>query len=503
MPSSMPTKTPKSVMLRTSPRDVRADRVLLLDQRPRVRLDLLHAERDLAVALVDVEHHGLDHVAHVDQLRRVLDALGPRHLGDVDQALDAGLELDERAVVGERDHLAADALADRVAHRRVAPRIGLDLLQAQRDALGLRVEAQHLHLDLVADLEQLARVVDPAPGHVGDVQQAVDAAEVDERAVVGDVLDHAVDDLALLEALERRRAQRSRSFSRSARRESTMLPRRLLNLMILNLSLSPISAFEVAHRAQVDLRAGQERLHADVDGEAALHAREDHALDGLVGLVGLADVVPDLEPVGLLLGEHDAAVFVLGLLDQDVDHVADVTSRCASLVHELPAVDQAFGLEADVHLDVVVVHGEDAAVDDLALLDLAAFALEEVGEALAARLGLLRHEETITPGCRRSRRRNFRLGPRIGRFVRERASASRAPRGSVPRPRRPRPRWRGRARPARPRLAAERARQRLALVARISAQSSGSLAGDAREVAEARALEREGAAPERPASARA
>ena len=41
---------------------------------------------------------------------------------------------------------------------------------------------------------------DAAPGHVGDVQQAVDAAQVDERAVVGDVLDEAVDDLAFREA---------------------------------------------------------------------------------------------------------------------------------------------------------------------------------------------------------------------------------------------------------------------------------------------------------------
>ena len=44
-------------------------------------------------------------------------------------------------------------------------------------------------------------MVDAPPRHVGDVQQAVDAAEIDEGAVFGDVLDHAVDDLALGEAL--------------------------------------------------------------------------------------------------------------------------------------------------------------------------------------------------------------------------------------------------------------------------------------------------------------
>ena len=58
-----------------------------------------------------------------------------------------------------------------------------------------------LHLHRLADVEHLGRVVDAPPRDVGDVQQAVDAAEVDERAVVGDVLDHAVDDLALFEVL--------------------------------------------------------------------------------------------------------------------------------------------------------------------------------------------------------------------------------------------------------------------------------------------------------------
>ncbi len=44
MPSSTPTKMPKSVMLRTLPLMIGAERVLVLEQRPRVRLELLHAE---------------------------------------------------------------------------------------------------------------------------------------------------------------------------------------------------------------------------------------------------------------------------------------------------------------------------------------------------------------------------------------------------------------------------------------------------------------------------
>jgi hypothetical protein len=103
------------------------------------------------------------------------------------------------------------------------------------DAVALVVDADDLHLDGLADGEHFGRVVDPAPGDVGDVQQAVDAAEVDERTVVGDVLDHAVDNLALFELLDDLAERCSaRLSSRIARRDTTMLPRRLSILRIWN-----------------------------------------------------------------------------------------------------------------------------------------------------------------------------------------------------------------------------------------------------------------------------
>ena len=39
----------------------------------------------------------------------------------------------------------------------------------------------------------LGRMIDPAPCDVSDMQQAVDATEIDERTVVSDVLDHALE----------------------------------------------------------------------------------------------------------------------------------------------------------------------------------------------------------------------------------------------------------------------------------------------------------------------
>jgi hypothetical protein len=81
----------------------------------------------------------------------------------VDEALDARLELDEGAVVGDRHDLAVDLLARRVRLFGVVPRILLRLLEAEGNALGLGVVLEDLDGDLVADLEDLVRVVHAAP----------------------------------------------------------------------------------------------------------------------------------------------------------------------------------------------------------------------------------------------------------------------------------------------------------------------------------------------------
>src|SRR5699024_11973543 len=49
---------------------------------------------------------------------------------------------------------------------------------------------------LLANLEDLLRALYAAPGHLGNVEQAVRAAKIDERAEIGYVLHHALDSLA-------------------------------------------------------------------------------------------------------------------------------------------------------------------------------------------------------------------------------------------------------------------------------------------------------------------
>ncbi len=111
--------------------DPRTGRVLLGQGQPGVLLGLLHPEGDLFFFGINPQNHRLDPFADADQLRRVPDVAGPAHLGDVHEPLDTALQLDEGAVVGDRDHLALDANADGVLFFDALPGVGLELLEAE------------------------------------------------------------------------------------------------------------------------------------------------------------------------------------------------------------------------------------------------------------------------------------------------------------------------------------------------------------------------------------
>src|SRR3954465_500385 len=106
----------------------------------------------------------------------------------MDQAFEALFELDERPVIGGRDHASFNVRADGVTIDSVEPRVRRELLEPERDALLFVVVLQNFYLDLVADVDEVARMSEASPAHVGDVEQTVEAAEIDERAVVGEVL---------------------------------------------------------------------------------------------------------------------------------------------------------------------------------------------------------------------------------------------------------------------------------------------------------------------------
>src|SRR6185312_3664724 len=96
----------------------------------------------------------------------------------------------------EIDNLALDLRANRELAFDIVPRIRHLLLETQAHAFLLAIDIENHHVDVLANLQHFRRMPNTAPAHVRDMQQAIDAVEIDERAEIRDVLDRALADIA-------------------------------------------------------------------------------------------------------------------------------------------------------------------------------------------------------------------------------------------------------------------------------------------------------------------
>ena len=130
---------------------------------------------------VEADDLQLEVLALVDDVARVGDALVAQ-LADVDQALEAVADADEGAEVDELRDRAVDDVADLEVGHRGVPRVRLQAADRQADPATLVVDVDDLGLDLFTDAVAGLGVVDLVPRELALVDEAVDAAEVDEHA---------------------------------------------------------------------------------------------------------------------------------------------------------------------------------------------------------------------------------------------------------------------------------------------------------------------------------
>src|SRR5205085_3974261 len=189
---------------------------------------------------------------------------------------------------------------------------------------------------------------DTAPGDVGDVQQAIDAAEVDERTVIGDILDDAVDHLTLFEVLHQLLTLLGAGLfqDRTARHHDVAAA--AIHLEDLERLGVVHQRRDVADRTDIDLRARQEGDSAiEVDGEAALDLVEDDAVDLLVVLERLLQLAPALFAARLVARQHGFAEGIFDAVEEHLDFVTDLEIAFAAGPGEFAQRHAAFGLQAD------------------------------------------------------------------------------------------------------------------------------------------------------------
>ena len=227
---------------------------------------------------------------------------------------------------------------------------------------------QHLNLDLLVDRHHLAGVADAAPAHVGDVEEAVDAAEIDERTEVGDVLDDAAAHLADLEGLHELLLALGTFLLDEGPARDDDVATLLVDLEHEALDAAAAVVSDVGRATDVDLAGGEEHVDArNVDEETALDLPRHKPGDDVVLLDALHHPQPILDAAGLPLREGDQATLFLELailefLEEHLDGVAHLRRR----LRIIPLVprDVPLALVADVDQHELIVNPKDLAVKD-------------------------------------------------------------------------------------------------------------------------------------------
>ncbi len=261
----------------------------------------------------------------------------------MDQTFHTLFDLDETAVVGDVRDLAEDAGIRRITPRQIFPRVRAELLEAERNAVALAIELQHLDLQFLPDGHDFRRMLDPLPGHVGDMQQTVDATEVDERTVVGQVLDDARELRAFLQILQQALALGAVFLfdHRTTRHDNVVAL--TVELDDLELERRTLECNRIADRAHIDQRPGQERPNEiDIDRETAANTTTDHAgYDGAL-LESVFEPNPGSCALCLFTRESRFAETVFDGIEGHFDLVTDRDFQFAGIIQELAGRNYRF-----------------------------------------------------------------------------------------------------------------------------------------------------------------
>ena len=166
-------------------------------------------------------------------------------------------------------------------------------------------------------------MVHVAPRELGDVDEAVHAVEVDERAEVDDVGDLALDHVARVEPVEDRLPHLLALVLEHGAAGEDDVVARAIELDDLAAKLLAEELVEILDAADVHERRGQEAAHAEVEDEAALDDLDRLADDRLARLGSSFDPLPGKLEAGALLREDEPPFGVLLREDERVDLLAD------------------------------------------------------------------------------------------------------------------------------------------------------------------------------------
>ena len=133
--------------------------------------------------------------------------------------------------------------------------------------------------------------------------------------------------------------------------------------------LHSYEAIHIPNRPEVNLRAGQKGLKANIHGEPSLNPRENSAFDCAVVFIDLSNCVPDLYLCSLFFGKSDDPFVILSPLQKDLYLVAHIGRQIPLVVNKLTNRDLPFWFVTDINQDIFFVDLNDLSSNYLSLFD--------------------------------------------------------------------------------------------------------------------------------------
>ena len=290
-------------------------------------------QTDTLLLKVDTGDLRLDLVADSQLISGLLDAL-VGDLGNMDQTIDAGNDVGESAECGQTDNLSLNNGADRIISLEDDPRIVLGLLVAQRNLFGLGIDVLNVNFNGIADIDDLARMLDAQPGELGNVDHAGYAAEIDECAVGSQGADNAGINLTDLAVLPELCTLRGKLVAENALDGTDDLSSSaaLGQLDQTELYFLTLEILKVSVALQSSLGRGNK--YADIvrndDNAAGDDLGHDTGEDRLL-VVGLLQLFKALLGVDSALREHDGTFDVICFHNQQFYTIADLDNFIGAL----------------------------------------------------------------------------------------------------------------------------------------------------------------------------
>ena len=313
--------------------------------------------------------------------------------------------------------LPGNDLTDRVGAGELTPRVFLGRLEREGDALAVEIDVENLDGDLVAHGDDPVGVIDVLPRQLGHVDQAVDAAQIDEGAEVDDGGHDALCGPGPSGAGAGNSLRTSDwvCSSQARRREHHVVAVLPSSMILASISLPMYGCRSRTRRISTSDAGRKPRRPMSRSGRP--DDLDDGALDGLVLLFELLDRAPGALVLGALSGQDQAAFVLLGE-DQRLDLIADVDDLAGVdvvLDGEFAGRNDAFGLVTDVKQNLVAVDLDDRPLNDVAIVEVLDRGIDG-GEKILGRAdvvdGYLRRGDSGDDMCGL-----FRTGISVGRFV--------------------------------------------------------------------------------------